>query len=266
MTEDRSTDPASIGLVSIGVVIPARDEAARIDRCLTAVMASAAALARSGHVPIDVRVVVVADACTDHTVRLLSGWPSVSTVVCMAGAVGTARAEGVRHLLRSWDADRIPPHRSWIANTDADSVVPSSWLTVHAAAARRGAALLLGTVRPDPSEIDSSVERSWYSRHQLSDGHRQVHGANLGVRADWYLAGGGFPTLESKEDVGLAASVAVAGGPVERTAAAAVLTSARLVGRTPGGFAEYLRGLCSPGDDARADGGSHSGETAAALA
>ena len=35
MTQDRHTDP-----VAIGVVIPARDEAARIDRCLTAVMAS----------------------------------------------------------------------------------------------------------------------------------------------------------------------------------------------------------------------------------
>jgi hypothetical protein len=46
VTRDRPTDPAAIG-----VVIPARDEAARIDRCLTAVRLSAAALARQGRAP-----------------------------------------------------------------------------------------------------------------------------------------------------------------------------------------------------------------------
>ena len=66
MTQDRHADP-----VAIGVVIPARDEAARIDRCLTAVMASAGSLAHSCGARIGVRIVVVADACTDHTVHLL---------------------------------------------------------------------------------------------------------------------------------------------------------------------------------------------------
>jgi glycosyltransferase involved in cell wall biosynthesis len=261
MTQDRHTDP-----VAIGVVIPARDEAARIDRCLTAVMASAGSLAHSCGARIGVRIVVVADACTDHTVHLLSRWSSVSTVVCTAGRVGAARAEGARHLLGWFAAEKMPLHRSWIANTDADSVVPTCWLTVHAAAARRGVDLLLGTVRPDPSEIDSRLERRWYARHQLSDGHQHVHGANLGVRADWYLAGGGFPTLESKEDVRLAAAVAAAGGAVERTGSAPVLTSSRLVGRAPSGLAEYLRGLVPPADDARADRGTHSEGTTAALA
>jgi hypothetical protein len=261
MTRDRRTDP-----VAIGVVIPARDEAARIDRCLTAVMASATALARSCGARIGVRIVVVADACTDHTVHLLSRWSSVSTVVCTAGRVGAARAEGARHLMSWFEAEKVPLHRSWIANTDADSVVPTCWLTVHAAAARRGVHLLLGTVRPDPSELDSRLERSWYAKHRLTDGHQHVHGANLGVRGDWYLAGGGFPTLESKEDVRLAAAVAAAGGAVERTGSAPVLTSSRLVGRAPGGFADYLRGLVPPPEDASAGRGTHSEASTAALA
>ncbi len=223
----------------IGVVIPARDEMARIDGCLAAVTDSATRLRRA-HPGVEVRVVVVADACTDQTAQRLAEWPDVHMMLTSAGRVGAARAAGVRHLL---DAHVEAAARLWIANTDADSLVPPDWLLVQHDAARRGTALLLGTVRPDPGETDATLSARWYARHQLSDGHRHVHGANLGVRADWYQAAGGFPDVAAHEDVALARAVTAAGGVVEPTGAAPVVTSARRHGRAPDGLAGYLRNL-----------------------
>jgi glycosyltransferase involved in cell wall biosynthesis len=236
-----------LGPAAIGVVIPARNESGRIDRCLAAVTASVAHLRRVAPA-VDVQIVVVADRCTDHTVDLLAGWREVRTVLSHAGRVGAARAAGVRSALAKWAADGVRPERSWIANTDADSVVPVHWLATHWAAAERGAGLLLGTVRPDPGELDDEVADRWYRRHQLTDGHLHVHGANLGVRADWYLAVGGFADVAGDEDVALAAAVSAAGGVVERTGAGPVVTSARLDGRAPAGLAGYLRQLSATPD------------------
>lgn len=233
------------GRWTLGVVIPARDEADRLDRCLAAVTESVRELRRrpDGEI-VDMRVVVVADDCRDGTLELAAEWPSVEPVVSRAGRVGAARAAGVRHLLGPRPGAAVAhPALTWIANTDADSVVPPCWLATHAAAAGRGAAMLLGTVRPDPAELDPTVERRWYRRHRLGDGHSHVHGANLGVRADWYGQVGGFASVARDEDVALAAAVGAAGGLIERTAASPVLTSSRLTGRAPGGLADYLRRL-----------------------
>ncbi len=240
------TSSGPSGPLAVGVVVPARDEAARIDRCLAAVTAAAGMLRRSREAPTDVRVVVVADACADRTVDRLAGWPGVGTVISSAGRVGSARAAGVRQLLRLIDVEGLSPRCCWIANTDADCVVSPDWLTVHAGAARRGRHLLLGTVRPDPDEIDPRLAGRWYRRHRLTDGHPHVHGANLGVRADWYLAVGGLPAAAFDEDIALAEAVVAAGASVERTGAAPVRTSARLVGRAPHGLSSYLRGLDPP--------------------
>ena len=68
--------------------------------------------------------------------------------------------------------------------------------------------------------------------------HRHVHGANVGCRADAYVAAGGFLALSSDEDVALAG--ALAGRRTVRTGAIPVLTSARRVARLHGGFADYL--------------------------
>lgn len=229
---------------AIGVVIPARDEADRVDRCLSAITRSVRELRRRpGGSGIEVRVLVVADGCRDDTVHRVAGWPTVRAVTCDAGRVGAARSAGVEDLLAGFGAEGTPAAGIWIANTDADSEVPPSWLSTHADVAGSGAALLLGTVRPDPAELDRPVERHWYDHHRLGDGHPHIHGANLGVRADWYLRAGGFPPIARDEDVALATAVEAAGGRIERIGASPVLTSARLTGRAPGGMAEYLRRL-----------------------
>jgi hypothetical protein len=131
----------------------------------------------------------------------------------------------------------------WISNTDADSAVPADWLSAQLLHARSGVELLLGTVRPDPQELAAGLLAAWRLRHLIADGHPHVHGANLGVRGDTYLAAGGFPDVATQEDVLLSAAVRRSGGRVLSTGSSPVLTSGRTIGRAPGGMASYLREL-----------------------
>jgi hypothetical protein len=71
-----------------------------------------------------------------------------------------------------------------------------------------------------------------------------VHGADLGVRGDAYLALGGWPGMPAGEDAELARRATAAGHlRITRTAAIPVVTSTRPVGRVPRGFSGYLRDL-----------------------
>jgi hypothetical protein len=72
-----------------------------------------------------------------------------------------------------------------------------------------------------------------------ANGH--VHGANLGVRASVYRSAGGFADLAEHEDIDLVARCRALGATTVASARADVLTSGRQVGRTPGGYAGYLR-------------------------
>jgi hypothetical protein len=101
----------------------------------------------------------------------------------------------------------------------------------------------LGTVRPDPQELAAGLLAAWRLRHLIADGHPHVHGANLGVRGDSYLAAGGFPDVATHEDVLLSAAVRRAGRVVLSTGSSPVLTSGRTTGRAPDGMATYLREL-----------------------
>ncbi|WP_418276584.1 hypothetical protein ACNHYB_01350 [Isoptericola jiangsuensis] len=75
-----------------------------------------------------------------------------------------------------------------------------------------------------------------------------MHGANLGIRASVYRAAGGFAPIPEHEDVAIVAAARTLGARIVPDAAAEVLTSARLVGRTPGGYARHLREDLVPDD------------------
>jgi hypothetical protein len=143
----------------------------------------------------------------------------------------------VRHALARSAARR---ERIWIASTDADSRVPRDWLVEHLALAESGVGLVLGTVVPDPADLDPERLAAWYGAHRLADGHGHVFGANLGVRADVNGAAGGFPARASGEDEALVLAAKALGVRWRATDACRVVTSGRLRGRAPGGFADYL--------------------------
>ena len=213
------------------VAIPARDEEKRLPAALAAVHAA------SGMCSLPVTVVVTADACTDATAEVASAAGAL-VVRSTAGRVGAARAAAIRAGL---DAAATDPELVWIANTDADSVVPVDWLAVHLEFAERGVALLRGAVHPDPRELAADALRRWLSLNPQTEAHDHVHGANLGLTAGAYLAAGGFRDVPLQEDVELVLAVQEDGRLTASTARAPVITSARPVRRLEGGFATYLR-------------------------
>jgi len=73
--------------------------------------------------------------------------------------------------------------------------------------------------------------------------HPHVHGANLGVRADAYLAVGGWADLATAEDHDLWRRLGAAGAALVTTIEAPVTTSGRGDGRAPSGFAALLTSL-----------------------
>lgn len=234
MIEPPMTDRLTIDQLT--VVVPARDEERRIGGCLRSLLQSRAVVGRD-HPDVTVRIVVVLDHCDDDTEAVVAGFPSVEVVSCPAGRVGTVRAAGMDHAIRqrSGELDGL-----WLMCTDADSRVPTGWMSHHLQVARTGTALLLGTVRP---MLRHGRLELWQQRHHLRDGHPHVHGANLGVHAAAYLAAGGFPEVAEHEDRLLADRVRASGAPVLASGSFPVTTSARTDGRTPGGFAGYLRDL-----------------------
>ena len=219
---------------AIAVVVPARDEEATIDACL-ALLAVARAELADRHPDIEVRTCVVADRCVDRTRERAGHHGSVQIVHCDAGNVGHARAAGVAHLL-----DGLDPAATWIANTDADSTVPPQWLASQVDDAERGADAVVGTVRPDFADLSGEQVRRWLERHIPGQPNGHVHGANLGVAAKAYLEVGGFRPLVEHEDVDLVRRLTIAGFTIHNSDAAEVITSSRLVGRTPGGYSAYL--------------------------
>lgn len=217
------------------VAMPARDEEARIARALDAIGRSATVLLRRD-ASATVTVVVAADGCSDRTAAIARSAGAV-VVEIASQQVGAARRAAIAQGLR------LRPDTAWIANTDADSRVPPGWLSAQAEAARGTVDLLLGAVRPDPDELSRELLRRWRRAHPATDDHAYVHGANLGIRADVYRSAGGFAEVAVHEDVGLVERCRALGATVRSTARHPVTTSARTVGRTPGGFSGYLNSL-----------------------
>jgi glycosyltransferase involved in cell wall biosynthesis len=227
---------------SLLIVVPARNEEKRLPRCLAALDDAIAAVEEElgADSPV-ISVAVVLDRCTDGSAGVVARWPGWTALTSTAGSVGSARRAGVAHLLAG--AAALPEH-TWVATTDADSAVPRRWLAIQIALAAAGTGLVLGTVLPD-EELPAHERARWQDLHNLVDGHPHVHGANLGVRADSYLAAGGFSHVDSDEDVALVAALRGLGVDECRTARIPVLTSGRLTGRVQGGFGGYLTGQLS---------------------
>ena len=223
----------------VAVVVPARDEEDLLPLCLESVRLAGAELAL---VRPDVvcEVIVVLDVCTDQTAEVASAG-GARVVSSPHGRVGAARALGVRTALEDRD-----PAGVWVANTDADTVVPAHWLVRHAELAEAGHDLVTGTVEPGFADEDPDLLARWHARHVLADGHPYVHAANLGIRGSVYERLGGFEHVATHEDLRLVTRAAEAGVAVTASDAIRVRTSSRLVARAPDGFAAYLRELAAP--------------------
>jgi len=217
------------------VVVPVHDEAELLGRCLTALGVAVWTARRKG---LRCVVRIVLDDCSDDSALIAARHPFM-VVRSDAGVVGAARARGVDAALR--ELGGVPAHRMWIANTDADSAVPANWLTLQADLAAASADVVLGTVRPDFTDLSPEYRENWLRTHVPGEPAGNVHGANLGIRAETYAAAGGFAHVPQHEDVMLVDQSRRLGARIVASDAAEVATSARTVGRTPGGYAAFIR-------------------------
>lgn len=206
----------------LAIIIPAHNEEVLLRACLDSCMRAANDPALEGE---SVQVIVVADSCSDRTELIAAEFPVIALSL-LARNVGAARAAGAAYALELG--------ARWLAFTDADSVVPANWLS-RQLACRADAVCGVIDVH-DWSAPDAAIHRHFACTYHPVDGHRHIHGANLGLSAEAYQRAGGFSPLRSNEDVDLVKRLERSNAAICWTAQTKVWTSSRSSFRAPDGF------------------------------
>lgn len=250
------------------VIIPARDEAERIEATLAALAAQVDLLGR----PLDRRcheIVVLANNCRDatatHARRFGLEHPTLALRVvelllpAESADAGTARRilmdEACRRLLGN---DRP---RGVIASLDADTIPAPDWLAATRIEFERGVEAVGGRVSTDPREraalpagarqrhLRDVAYRSLLAEiealldpvaHDPWPRHYQHFGASLAVTAGAYGRAGGLPPVAALEDVGFYLALRRSGGRVRHSPDVRATTSARAAARSAIGFAQQF--------------------------
>ncbi len=243
------------GLCAV-VVIPARDEAARIEGCLRALAGQQEDLALDSF-----EVIVVLDGCRDRTPQIVEraahsdGYPPIHSLeFAYPEGVGRARRLGMDiAYLRLLQVGRS---EGLIASTDADTIVAADWLASQLRLVRAGAEAIGGLIELDPAERQAldpyavmvreqhAAERLTHALEQATADtdveHPHFSGASLALTAAAYKRCGGLPVCAALEDEALARALSARGIAIHRPQKVRVRTSARIDGRAPRGLARDL--------------------------
>jgi glycosyltransferase involved in cell wall biosynthesis len=215
----------------IGIIVPVHNEEQLLPGCLDALREAAADPALGGE---PVLIVVVLDHCSDGSADVAMARGATVLTLGMRN-VGAARAAGAEHALAHG--------ARWLAFTDADTIVGATWLGAQLALASDA---VCGTVAVDDWGVYGEPMREHFSRtYTDADGHRHIHGANLGVSAHAYRRVGGFLPLALGEDVALVGALLAEGLSVCFSAAPRVITSSRTDFRAAGGFGATLEAVAA---------------------
>lgn len=218
--------------IEIAIVIPAHNEALTISKCLASVQTAIKQLPST----ISAYPLVVLDSCSDDTAALVKS----AGVECINGdyrSVGRARDLGIRHA--------ITRGATWLACTDADSIVTTDWLVQQIThMTQHPTDMICGVVSVDSwAHLTPQTREDYLAHYQDMMGHRHIHGANLSFSSDAYLAVGGFAPLPCHEDVELVKKFEAQGLDITWSNRVRVVTSSRLQARTSEGFAAFLMDL-----------------------
>jgi glucosyl-3-phosphoglycerate synthase len=232
------------------VVVPARDEAARVGGCLRALAAQRLGAGQR------FAVVLVLDRCRDATGAVAAEVAAAHGLALELldgpglGAGAARRAGMERAAARLLAAGR--PH-GLIASTDADTRPQPDWLARQLAHLRSGARAIGGLVELDADELAAlpagvvarraAQAATRLARLRASEPgaeHHHFAGASLAVRADVYAAVGGIEPLDALEDEAFAARLSAHRVPIVRPLDVRVRTSARASGRSRRGLAVDL--------------------------
>lgn len=222
----------------IYVLVPARNEEKLLPRCLRSILKSCHFLEPN----IKTEIILTVDASSDRTFRIghdLLG-DRGGVIFLNKANVGCARKLAASVALSRYTSKL---NECWIANTDADCVVPANWLASQIAHAKNGVQGIAGIVKVDSfKEHEPHVPRKFKDSYTIyaDYSHPHIHGANMGFRADAYVQAGGWPELETAEDHALWNRFIKLGTPIIADANIWVYTSGRRHGRAPHGFADTL--------------------------
>ncbi len=228
---------------AIVIAVPAKDEVHRIGPSIAGLLAAADEL----HPNVCVTISVAADTCIDGTAELLDDLARVCPLIRVVhgrwSSVGAARRAAVTNGLRTQRSARVSSMKAtWIASTDADSQVPLDWLVSQVSLAEGGYDAIAGTVEiADDADRTEALMDLFTRNYALREcEHDHVHGANMGLRAQAYLAAGGFPAVRRSEDRLLWNEVVRRRFRTVSPLGLTVSTSGRLSGRVAGGFSHAL--------------------------
>jgi GT2 family glycosyltransferase len=238
------------------VVIPARDEAERIEPCLTALNQQTQ--------PPDA-VVLLLNNCQDTTEMIARGiQPDLRfrlDVIRRDLPPADANAGHARRLAMELAARQAAPG-GVLLTTDADGVVPADWVAGNLATLARGADIVCGRAVIDPVEaalipahlhaddarecrlIALLDELAWMldpEMHDPSPRHTEASGASLAVSVDAFHRVGGIPAIPAGEDRAFVRALWMMDARVRHDPAIQVVVSGRIEGRAPGGMADAIR-------------------------
>jgi glucosyl-3-phosphoglycerate synthase len=236
------------------VVVPARDEAERIEACLRS-LATQDGVAHERY-----ELIVVLDGCRDATrEKVLAFGARERTlklrVVVLAEPEGVGRARRRGMDLACERLLALGKGEGLIASTDADSVVAPDWLSAQLALVNGGAEAIGGLIELDGHEAAQLTPAAVREREGRADErlravlsleraeiveHHQFSGASLALTAQAYMRCGGLPVRAALEDEALEQELRARGIAIHRSRSVRVKTSARTGGRAPRGLAQDL--------------------------
>lgn len=243
------------------VVVPVRDEAARLPATLAALAAQRDAPA--------FEVLLLANNCSDASAEVARRFAAAQAglrlhVVDCRFDTAHAHVGHARRVLMDTAAARLEaasaPGGGVIASTDGDSRVAPDWLAATLREIDAGADAVGGRLLADRDVEDDPAARRWQrwdllyrlARERLESlldpdpadpwpRHHQHFGASLAVRAGAYRAVGGLPRVRWLEDEALVAALRCADRTVRHSPAVRVVTSSRREGRVDVGLSWQLR-------------------------
>ena len=218
--------------MKIGIVIPAHNEAMTIAKCLASVQSAIKQLPST----IKAYPLVVLDSCIDETQKIVKA-AGIDYLCCDYQCVGQVRDIGIRHAIANG--------ATWLACTDADSVVAVDWLVQQIEhISHQSTDVICGVVDVDSWAHLTLQTRARYIDHYHDKmGHPHIHGANLSFSSDAYLAVGGFAHIPCHEDVDLVGKFEAQSYAITWSNRVRITTSSRLQARASKGFAAFLNNL-----------------------
>jgi len=252
------------------VAIPVKDEADRLEACLTALANQRHCQTNTG-VPYKFGVLLLLNNCSDDSAALAARlqpelpYPLQISNVTLRGPLsnaGYARRLAMDAAAAWLSASVSELFDGLLLTTDADSRVAADWVDRHFRLFRSGLDAVAGFVRDDPVE-HHRLPRALRERGRLEERygdlltelesivapvpwdpwprHSMASGASIGLRLSWYRRIGGLPLQASGEDRALLDRLATSGARIRHCLKTVVTTSCRLLGRAPGGMAEAMR-------------------------